>query len=133
MATAYKTILEEKPTYYNFAGYGSVTTTEEKTNPASYTLIPTVPVDTMQFTVKVESGDLGFSIPFPDSGVTPAAIMVSWGDGTPVVVVPKGTTLAAGDKFEYTYAAAGTYTITIGQTANTGAEFLPKSQLLQPE
>lgn len=34
MATAYKKILEEKPTYYNFAGYGSVTTTEEKTNPA---------------------------------------------------------------------------------------------------
>ena len=125
MATAYKTILEEKPTYYNFAGYGSVTTTEEKTNPASYTLIPTVPVDTMQFTVKVESGDLGFSIPFPDSGVTPAAIMVSWGDGTPVVVVPKGTTLAAGDKFEYTYAAAGTYTITIGSDATADKQQIP--------
>lgn len=125
MATAYKTILEEKPTYYNFAGYGSVTTTEEKTNPASYTLIPTVPVDTMQFTVKVESGDLGFSIPFPDSGVTPAAIMVSWGDGTPVVVVPKGTTLAAGDKFEYTYAAAGTYTITISSDATADKQQIP--------
>ena len=125
MATAYKKILEEKPTYYNFAGYGSVTTTEEKTNPASYTLIPTVPVDTMQFTVKVESGDLGFSIPFPDSGVTPAAIIVSWGDGTPVVVVPKGTMLAAGDKFEYTYAAAGTYTITIGSDATADKQQIP--------
>ena len=125
MATAYKKILEEKPTYYNFAGYGSVTTTEEKTNPASYTLIPTVPVDTMQFTVKVESGDLGFSIPFPDSGVTPAAIIVSWGDDTPAVVVPKGTTLAAGDKFEYTYAAAGTYTITIGSDATADKQQIP--------
>ena len=125
MATAYKTILEEKPTYYNFAGYGSVTTTEEKTNPASYTLIPTVPVDTMQFTVKVESGDLGFSIPFPDSGVTPAAIIVSWGDDTPAVVVPKGTTLAAGDKFEYTYTAAGTYTITIGSDATADKQQIP--------
>lgn len=131
MATAYKTILEEKPTYYNFAGYGSVTTTEEKTNPASYTLIPTVPVDTMQFTVKVESGDLGFSIPFPDSGVTPAAIMVSWGDGTPVVVVPKGTTLAAGDKFEYTYAAAGTYTITIGSDATADKQQIPELNFYQ--
>ena len=131
MATAYKTILEEKPTYYNFAGYGSVTTTEEKTNPASYTLIPTVPVDTMQFTVKVESGDLGFSIPFPDSGVTPAAIMVSWGDGTPVVVVPKGTTLAAGDKFEYTYAAAGTYTITIGSDATANKQQIPELNFYQ--
>ena len=125
MATAYKKILEEKPTYYNFAGYGSVTTTEEKTNPASYTLIPTVPVDTMQFTVKVESGDLGFSIPFPDSGVTPAAIIVSWGDDTPAVVVPKGTTLAAGDKFEYTYAAADTYTITIGSDATADKQQIP--------
>ena len=125
MATAYKTILGENPTYYNFAGYGSATTTEEKTNPASYTLIPTVPVDTMQFTVKVESGDLGFSIPFPDSGVTPAAIIVSWGDDTPAVVVPKGTTLAAGDKFEYTYAAAGTYTITIGSDATADKQQIP--------
>ena len=125
VATAYKTLLEQKPTYYNFAGYGSATTTEEKTNPASYTLIPTVPVDTMQFTVKVESGDLGFSIPFPDSGVTPAAIMVSWGDGTPAVVVPKGTTLAAGDKFEYTYAAAGTYIITIGSDVTADKQQIP--------
>ena len=125
VATAYKTILEEKPTHYNFAGYGSATTTVEKTNPASYTLIPTVPVETMQFTVKVESGDLKFNIPFPESGVTPAAIMVSWGDGTPVVVVPKGTMLAAGDKFEYTYAAAGTYTITIGSDATADKQQIP--------
>ena len=125
VATAYKTLLEQKPTYYNFAGYGSATTTEEKTNPASYTLIPTVPVDTMQFTVKVESGDLKFNIPFPDSGVTPAAIIVSWGDDTPAVVVPKGTTLAAGDKFEYTYAAAGTYTITIGSDVTADEQQIP--------
>ena len=125
VATAYKTLLEQKPTYYNFAGYGSATTTEEKTNPASYTLIPTVPVETMQFTVKVESGDLKFNIPFPESGVTPAAIMVSWGDGTPVVVVPKGTTLAAGDKFEYTYAAAGTYIITIGSDVTADKQQIP--------
>ena len=125
MATAYKTILEGKPTYYNFAGYGSATTTEEKTNPASYTLIPTVPVETMQFTVKVESGDLKFNIPFPESGVTPAAIMVSWGDGTPAVVVPKGTTLAAGDKFEYTYAAVGTYIITIGSDVTADKQQIP--------
>ena len=125
VATAYKTLLEQKPTYYNFAGYGSATTTEEKTNPASYTLIPTVPVETMQFTVKVESGDLKFNIPFPESGVTPAAIMVSWGDGTPAVVVPKGTTLAAGDKFEYTYAAAGTYIITITSDATTDKQQIP--------
>ena len=125
VGTAYKTILEEKPTYYNFAGYGSATTTEEKTNPASYTLIPTVPVDTMRFTVKVESGNLGFCIPFPDSGNTPATITVSWGDGTPAVVVPKGTTLATGDKFEYTYAEAGTYTITIGSGATADKQQIP--------
>ena len=125
VGTAYKTILEEKPTYYNFAGYDSATTTEEKTNPASYTLIPTVPVDTMRFTVKVESGNLGFCIPFPDSGNTPATITVSWGDGTPAVVVPKGTTLATGDKFEYTYAEAGTYTITIGSGATADKQQIP--------
>ena len=125
VGTAYKTILEEKPTYYNFAGYGSATTTEKKTNPASYTLIPTVPVDTMRFTVKVESGNLGFCIPFPDSGNTPATITVSWGDGTPAVVVPKGTTLATGDKFEYTYAEAGTYTITIGSGATADKQQIP--------
>ena len=125
VGTAYKTILEEKPTYYNFAGYDSATTTEEKTNPASYTLIPTVPVDTMRFTVKVESGNLGFCIPFPDSGNTPATITVSWGDGTPAVVVPKGTTLATGDKFEYTYAEAGTYTITIGSGAPADKQHIP--------
>ena len=125
VGTAYKTILEEKPTYYNFAGYDSATTTEEKTNPASYTLIPTVPVDTMRFTVKVESGNLGFFIPFPDSGNTPATITVSWGDGTPAVVVPKGTTLATGDKFEYTYAEAGTYTITIGSGATADKQQIP--------
>ena len=79
----------------------------------------------MQFTVKVESGDLKFNIPFPESGVTPAAIMVSWGDGTPAVVVPKGTTLAAGDKFEYTYAAAGTYIITITSDATTDKQQIP--------
>ena len=125
MATAYKTILGEKPTYYNFAGYGSATTTEEKTNPASYTLISTVEVDSMRFTVEVESGNLGFSIPFPESGNTPANITVDWGDGTPAVVVPKGTTLAAGDKFEYTYAAAGTYTITITSDATADKQQIP--------
>ena len=131
VATAYKTLLEQKPTYYNFAGYGSATTTEEKTNPASYTLIPTVPVETMQFTVKVESGDLKFNIPFPESGVTPAAIMVSWGDGTPVVVVPKGTTLAAGDKFEYTYAVPGTYIITIGSDVTADKQQIPELNFYQ--
>ena len=125
MATAYKTILGENPTYYNFAGYGSATTTEEKTNPASYTLIPTVPVDTMQFTVEVESGDLGFSIPFPESGNTPANITVDWGDGTAAVAVPKGTTLAAGDAFQHTYAAAGTYTITITSDATADKQQIP--------
>ena len=125
MATAYKTILGEKPTYYNFAGYGSATTTEEKTNPASYTLISTVEVDSMRFTVEVESGNLGFSIPFPESGNTPANITVDWGDGTAVVAVPKGTTLAAGDKFEYTYAAAGTYIITIGSDVTADKQQIP--------
>lgn len=131
VATAYKTILEEKPTYYNFAGYGSATTTGEKTNPASYTIIPTVPVDTMQFTVKVEGGNLGFCIPFPDSGKTPAAITVSWGDGTPAVAVPKGTTLAAGDKFEYTYATAGTYIITIGSDVTADKQQIPMLNFYQ--
>ena len=125
MATAYKTILGEKPTYYNFAGYGSATTTEEKTNPASYTLISTVEVDSMRFTVEVESGNLGFSIPFPESGNTPANITVDWGDGTAVVAVPKGTTLAAGDAFQHTYAVTGTYIITITSDATTDKQQIP--------
>ena len=131
MATAYKTILEEKPTYYNFAGYGSATTTEEKTNPASYTLISTVEVDSMQFTVKVESGNLGFSIPFPTSGDTPANITVDWGDDTPVVAVAKGTTLATDDAFQHTYAAAGTYTITIGSDATVDKQQIPMLNFAQ--
>ena len=125
MATAYKTILGEKPTYYNFAGYGSATTTVEKTNPASYTLISTVEVDSMRFTVEVESGNLGFSIPFPESGNTPANITVDWGDGTAVVAVPKGTTLAAGDAFQHTYAVTGTYIITITSDATTDKQQIP--------
>ena len=131
MATAYKTILEEKPTYYNFAGYGSATTTEEKTNPASYTLISTVEVDSMQFTVNVESGNLGFSIPFPTSGDTPANITVDWGDNTPVVAVAKGTTLATDDAFQHTYAAAGTYTITIGSDATVDKQQIPMLNFAQ--
>ena len=125
MATEYKTILGEKPTYYNFAGYGSATTTVEKTNPASYTLISTVEVDSMRFTVEVESGNLGFSIPFPESGNTPANITVDWGDGTAVVAVPKGTTLAAGDAFQHTYATAGTYIITITSDATADKQQIP--------
>ena len=66
----------------------------------------------MSFTVKVDE-NLGFNIPFPTSGETPANIMVDWGDGSALTIVNKGTTLSDGDGFNYEYAETGEYTITI--------------------
>ena len=67
----------------------------------------------MALTVKVGSDDRTFSIPFPTSGNTPAALTVDWGDGTALTTVASGTTLSSNDDFKHTYAAAGTYTLTI--------------------
>lgn len=70
----------------------------------------------MALTVKVGgSNGLGFNIPFLTDGTspTPAKLTVDWGDGTLPTEVASGTTLTAGDGFEHTYSAAGTYTITI--------------------
>lgn len=66
----------------------------------------------MSFTVKVDE-NLGFNIPFPTSGETPANIMVDWGDGSALTIVNKGTTLSDGDGFNYEYAETEEYTITI--------------------
>ena len=66
----------------------------------------------MSFTVKVDE-NLGFNIPFPTSGETPANIMVDWGDGSALTIVNKGTTLSDGDGFNYEYAETGEYTIAI--------------------
>ena len=66
----------------------------------------------MSFTVKVDE-NLGFNIPFPTSGETPANIMVDWGDGSVLTIVNKGTTLSDGDDFNYKYAETGEYTIAI--------------------
>ena len=66
----------------------------------------------MSFTVKVDE-NLGFNIPFPTSGETPANIMVDWGDGSVLTIVNKGTTLSDGDDFNYKYAETGEYTIVI--------------------
>lgn len=66
----------------------------------------------MSFTVKVDE-NLGFNIPFPTSGETPANIMVDWGDGSALTIVNKGTTLSDGDGFNYEYAKTGEYTIAI--------------------
>ena len=75
----------------------------------------------MALTVKVGSGDLTFSIPFPTSGSTPAELTVDWGDGTALTTVASGTALSWNDNFNHTYVAAGTYTLTItsGQTDKT--------------
>ena len=64
----------------------------------------------MSFTVKVDE-NLGFNIPFPTSGETPANIMVDWGDGSALTIVNKGTTLSNGDGFNYEYAETGEYAI----------------------
>ena len=66
----------------------------------------------MSFTVKVDE-NLGFNIPFPTSGETPANIMVDWGDGSALTIVNKGTTLSDGDGFNYEYAETGEYAIAI--------------------
>ena len=75
----------------------------------------------MALTVKVSNGNLSFNIPFPESGNTPAELTVDWGDGTPPTAVASGTALSSNDDFNHTYAAAGTYTLTItsGQTDKT--------------
>ena len=78
-----------------------------------------VELPSMTFKVKVTSVSNTFSIPFPTSGTTPAAMTVTWGDGGKAVEIPAGTTLTseADDAFNHTYtsaAAEGTeYTITI--------------------
>ena len=66
----------------------------------------------MSFTVKVDE-NLGFNIPFPTSGETPANIMVDWGDGSALTIVNIGTTLSDGDGFNYEYAETGEYAIAI--------------------
>ena len=67
----------------------------------------------MEFTVRVtEANGLGYNIPFPTSGTTPADITVYWGDGNSTAV-PKGTTLSADDKFSHIYDTADDYSITI--------------------
>ncbi len=66
----------------------------------------------MSFTVKIDE-NLGFNIPFPTSGETPANIMVDWGDGSALTIVNKGTTLSDGDGFNYEYAETGEYAIAI--------------------
>ena len=75
----------------------------------------------MALTVKVSNGNLSFNIPFPESGNTPAELTVDWGDDTPPTTVASGTALSSNDDFNHTYAAAGTYTLTItsGQTDKT--------------
>ena len=75
----------------------------------------------MALTVKVSDDNLSFNIPFPESGNTPAELTVDWGDDTPPTTVASGTALSSNDDFNHTYAAAGTYTLTItsGQTDKT--------------
>ena len=75
----------------------------------------------MALTVEVSNGNLSFNIPFPESGNTPAELTVDWGDDTPPTTVASGTALSSNDDFNHTYAAAGTYTLTItsGQTDKT--------------
>ena len=83
-----------------------------------YNWNPTYSVDKMKFTVTVSSSNgLGFNIPFPTTGTTPAKITVNWGDGK-TDVVEAGTTMSSSDKFNHTYASAGTYSVTIN-TAQT--------------
>jgi len=83
-----------------------------------YNWNPTYSVDKMKFKVSVNSSNgLGFNIPFPTSGTTPAKITINWGDGK-TNVVDAGSTLSSSDKFNHTYTSAGTYTITIN-TAQT--------------
>ena len=75
----------------------------------------------MALTVKVSDDNRSFNIPFPESGNTPAELTVDWGDDTPPTTVASGTALSSNDDFNHTYAAAGTYTLTItsGQTDKT--------------
>ena len=75
----------------------------------------------MALTVKVSDDNRSVNIPFPESGNTPAELTVDWGDDTPPTTVASGTALSSNDDFNHTYAAAGTYTLTItsGQTDKT--------------
>ena len=75
----------------------------------------------MALTVKVSDDNLSFNIPFPESGNTPVELTVDWGDDTPPTMVAPGVALSSNDDFNHTYAAAGTYTLTImsGQTDKT--------------
>lgn len=83
-----------------------------------YNWSPTYSVDKMKFTVAVSSSNgLGFNIPFPTTGSTPAKITINWGDGK-TDVVEANANLSSSDKFNHTYASAGTYTVTIN-TAQT--------------
>ena len=66
----------------------------------------------MALTVKVSDDNLSFNIPFPESGNTTAELTVDWGDGT-ADVINSNADLSGGDGFNHTYAAAGTYTLTI--------------------
>ena len=75
---------------------------------------------TMKFTVQVEAGSLGFKIPFPTSGTTPATLRIDWGDGSGAVTIPAGTTLSSGDSFEHTYTAAGSYPVSITAITQSG-------------
>ena len=74
----------------------------------------------MKFTVQVEAGSLGFKIPFPTSGTTPATLRIDWGDGSGAVTIPAGTTLSSGDSFEHTYTAAGSYPVSITAITQSG-------------
>lgn len=76
-----------------------------------------VPNNVMTFTVKVTAADNTFSIPFPTSGETPAAMTVNWGEGGTAVEIPVSTALFNETFFNHTYtnatAEGSTYTITI--------------------
>ena len=83
-------------------------------------------MEAMKFTVKTEDNNKYFSIPFSESGRTPANanITVDWGDGK-TSSVPKGSTLSVKDAFKHQYSTAGTYTITITSDAPATEQQIP--------
>ncbi|MGL5979938.1 MAG: hypothetical protein ACRCZY_03500, partial [Phocaeicola sp.] len=64
------------------------------------------------FTIKTKSAGTSYRLPFVSTSATgDYELTVDWGDGTPTLLIPKGTSLV--DGITHTYESAKEYTITI--------------------